>query len=67
MVIAISEYAPGRAIIVDKKTYQIGGFYYPRSEYSKEPAKKFIEDANYLKGIQKCTECGWFGLEKKNR
>lgn len=27
--VAISEYAPGRAIVVDKTTYQIGGLYYP--------------------------------------
>lgn len=30
--VAIGEYAPGRAIVVDKQTYQIGGFYYPGSE-----------------------------------
>lgn len=27
--IAIGEYAPGRSIVVDKKTFQIGGFYRP--------------------------------------
>ena len=30
--IAIGEYAPGRAIVVDKQTYQIGGLYYPGSK-----------------------------------
>ena len=45
---AIGEYAPGRAIVVDKKTYQIGGLYYPGSERRnfQSPAKAFLEDAN---------------------
>ncbi len=64
--VAIGEYAPGRAIVVDKQTYQIGGLYYPGSERRKgrisSPAKSFIEDPNYLKNIICCDECGWFGL-----
>ncbi len=70
--VAIGEYAPGRAIVVDKQTYQIGGLYYPGSEKRrgqfKTPAKAFIEDDNYLKDLLTCTECGWFGLadEEKN-
>lgn len=64
--IAIGEYAPGRAIVVDKQTYQIGGLYYPGSErkagQALSPAKTFIEDPNYLKNILSCDECGWFGL-----
>ena len=64
--VAIGEYAPGRAVVVNKQTYQIGGFYYPGSERKKEqtysPAKKFMEDPNYLKEIRTCPNCGWFGL-----
>lgn len=64
--IAISEYAPGRAIVVDKQTYQIGGLFFPGSEKRKgclkSPARSFISDPNYLKPIVKCPECGWFGL-----
>ena len=64
--VAIGEYAPGRAIVVDKQTYQIGGLYYPGSERQKGksqiPARAFVEDPNYLKGIISCPECGWFGL-----
>lgn len=64
--IAIGEYAPGRAIVVDKQTYQIGGLYYPGSERRKNqvltPAKAFMEDPNYIKEIRKCDKCGWFGL-----
>lgn len=61
--VAISEYAPGRAIVVDKNTYQLGGFYVPGSKNVKSPAKAFLDDPNYLKGVQICPGCGWFGLE----
>lgn len=68
--VAIGEYAPGRAIVVDKQIYQIGGLYYPGSERQKGklqiPAQAFVEDPNYLKGIISCPECGWFGLTVDN-
>ncbi len=68
--IAISEYAPGRAIVVDKTTYQIGGFFYPGSERrgqtATNPARAFIRDANYCKRVCTCNQCGWFGLEEDN-
>lgn len=64
--VAIGEYAPGRAIVVDKQTYQIGGLYYPGSERKNgqygSPARAFVEDPNYIKEVLTCTECGWFGL-----
>ena len=68
--VAIGEYAPGRAIVVDKTTYQIGGLYYPGGERSERtaasPARPFIQDASYRKSILTCEECGWFGLEEDN-
>ncbi|PNC30832.1 hypothetical protein CXU17_04635 [Akkermansia muciniphila] len=64
--VAIGEYAPGRAIVVDKQTYQIGGLYYPGSErhHNKAltPAKAYTEDPNYVKRVISCPKCGWFGL-----
>ena len=64
--IAIGEYAPGRAIVVDKQTYQVGGLYYPGSEWkggkNGTPARTFVEDPNYLKEVLTCSDCGWFGL-----
>ena len=70
--VAIGEYAPGRAIVVDKQTYQIGGFYYPGSErrhgQSLTPARAYTEDPNYVKPVISCSECGWFGLmEEKTK
>ncbi len=66
--IAIGEYAPGRAIVVDKTTYQIGGLYCPRGEQGEKaaasPARAFIEDASYRKSVRSCGQCGWFGLEE---
>ena len=67
--VAIGEYAPGRAIVVDKQTYQIGGFYYPGSErrhgQSLTPARAYTEDPNYVKPVISCPECGWFGLREE--
>lgn len=65
--IAISEYAPGRAVVVDKKTYQIGGLYAPRGyndHTTIDLATKYTSDENYVKGIMKCPDCGWFGLKR---
>ena len=64
--IAISEYAPGRTIVVDKETYQIGGLYSPRGygDYTTvDLATKYTSDENYVKSIMKCPDCGWFGLK----
>lgn len=66
LYIAISEYAPGRSIVVDKNTYQLGGLYYYGSERKKggftTPAKSFMDDPNYVKTVFSCEACGWFGL-----
>lgn len=66
---AIGEYAPGRSIVVDKATYQIGGFYYPGSEKQnrKSPASIYIDDPNYKKAIVTCEDCGWFDLSDETR
>lgn len=68
--VAIGEYAPGRAIVVDKQTYQIGGLYYPGSErrhgQALTPARSYTDDPNYVKQVISCTECGWFGLKEEN-
>ena len=66
--VAIGEYAPGRAIVVNKQTYQIGGLYCPGAEFHSgnysAPARAFVEDPNYLKDVLRCDECGWFGLKE---
>ena len=66
--IAIGEYAPGRSIVVDKNTYQIGGFFYPGSEKRRDrlatPARAFIDDPNYLKVIKSCDQFNLFVNQK---
>ena len=63
--VAISEYAPGRSAVLDKNVYIMGGVYYGGSEAkgNNSPARKFMEDSNYVKSIYACDSCGWFGLE----
>ena len=62
--VAISEYAPGRTVVIDKKTYQVGGLFYPGFEYAKDksPASAISMDPNYNKPISSCS-CGWFGIQ----
>lgn len=67
--IAISEYAPGRIVVVNKKTYRSGGIYSFYSKYRNrtEAAKPYFESNNsYHKPVYTCdnTACNWFGTEK---
>ncbi len=69
--IALSEFAPGRVIVVDKKTYKSAGIYSPirhkgENTYFK-PAEPYFNDGNeYFKKIYVCRNrlCGWFGETK---
>lgn len=67
--IAISEYAPGRIVVVNKKTYRSGGIYSFYSKYRNlyEAAKPYFEGNNsYHKSVYSCdnSACNWFGTEK---
>lgn len=70
--LALSEYAPGREIIIDKKTYISGGLFSHVSKYSKNPehaahpAKAYFESESYRKEVCFCGNpaCGWFGLKE---
>lgn len=63
--VAISEYAPGRSIVVDKKTYIIGGLYcHTEGRYSFRQTASYLNDANYVKHIKRCKDCGWFGYSE---
>ncbi len=68
--VALGEYAPGRAIVVDKATYQIGGLFYPRKTKgatAPSPTSSFLRDENYNKPIQECNQCDWFGLKEEGQ
>lgn len=69
--IALSEYAPGRSIVVNKQTYISGGLfdYYTKCKKDKrfKAAESWLELEEYKKTIQCCTNdmCGWFGVNEK--
>ena len=64
---AISEYAPGRLIVVNKKTYKSGGIYNFHSKFKDEdkehPARKYFASKEYCKSVYYCTNssCNWVG------
>lgn len=68
--IAISEYAPGRVLVVNKKTYKSGGIYSFHSKYSSEysdtPAKPYFNSKDYFKSIHYCgnSSCNWVDTEE---
>lgn len=63
IAIAISDYAPGRFVTIDKKIYKSGGIYAnPRPKgYSENQAEYYFSNSEYYKDIMVCTECNWFG------
>ena len=64
--IAISEYAPGRSIVVDKKTYVIGGFYrHNEGRYNFRQTADYLGDPNYVKQLKRCNKCSWFGFAEE--
>ena len=70
--IAVSEYAPGRKVVIDKKEYIAGGIYTHLAKYSKipencaNPARAYFASSDYRKTIFFCENpaCGWFGLKE---
>ena len=63
IAVAISEYAPGRFITIDKKIYKSGGLYSnPRPrDYEQNQAEYYFNSKDYKKDIIVCSECNWFG------
>ena len=64
---AISEYAPGRLIVVNKKTYKSGGIYNFHSKFGEDgkehPARKYFQNKEYHRWIYYCENqsCNWVG------
>lgn len=67
---AISEYAPGRLVVINKITYKSGGIYSFHSKFRPEaqehPASPFFDSKNmeYSKDLYYCDDpaCNWMGL-----
>lgn len=67
--IALSEYAPGRIVVVNKKSYKSGGIYNYHSKFAKgyydKPAAKYIRSKDFYKTLYMCTNslCTWVDYE----
>lgn len=66
--IAVSEYAPGKVLVVDKKTYKVGGIYNPSSLATnrENPAERYFNDSKYYSELYQCPNsyCGWTSTER---
>lgn len=67
IAIALSEYAPGRFVTIDKKIFKSGGIYAnPRPRgYETNQAEFYFQNKDYYKDIYICSDCNWFGLKKE--
>ena len=63
IAVAISEYAPGRFVTIDKKIYKSGGIYAsPKPHgYDTNQAEFYFDNKDYFNDILVCSECNWFG------
>lgn len=67
---AISEYAPGRIIVINKETYKSGGIYNFHSKFKPDalyhPAKSYFDTKDYFRPLYYCSEqsCNWMGLNE---
>lgn len=68
IALALSEYAPGRFVTIDKKSFKSGGIYAnPRpSGFKMNQAEFYFKNNDYFKDIYICSECNWFGLEQED-
>lgn len=66
LAIALSEYAPGRFVTIDKKIFRSGGIYAnPRPKgFETNQAEFYFNNSDYYKDIYICSECNWFGLDR---
>ena len=67
IAVALSEYAPGRFVTIDKKIYKSGGIYAnPRPRgFEQNQAEYYFKNIDYYKDIYICTECNWFGIDQE--
>lgn len=66
--VALSEYAPGRFVTIDKKIYRSGGIYAnPRPRgFERNQAEYYFSSKDYYSDIFVCTECNWFGNKARD-
>lgn len=68
--IALSEYAPGKIVVVNKKSYISGGLYnhYTKFKYRDKQAQFWLNMKEYKKIVYYCENplCNWFGIDNFN-
>jgi len=66
IAVALSEYAPGRLVTIDKKIFKSGGIYANPRPCGFEPnqAEFYFKNTDYYKDIFICSECNWFGFQE---
>lgn len=68
IAVALSEYAPGRFVTIDKKKFKSGGIYAnPRPRgFETNQAEFYFDNNDYYKDIFICSDCNWFGLKQED-
>lgn len=68
IAVALSEYAPGRFVTIDKKIFKSGGIYAnPRPRgFETNQAEFYFTNNDYYKDIYICSDCNWFGLKQED-
>lgn len=66
IAVALSEYAPGRFVTIDKKIFKSGGIYAnPRPRgFETNQAEFYFKNVDYYRDVYICSECNWFELDK---
>ena len=60
--LAISDFAPGRELVIDKNSYQVGGLFKFKPSDWAAPAKSEFDDPVNQKQVFSCSKCNWFGF-----
>jgi len=68
IAVALSEYAPGHFVTIDKKIFKSGGIYAnPRPRgFETNQAEFYFTNNDYYKDIYICSDCNWFGLKQED-
>lgn len=65
--LAISDFAPGRELVIDKNSYQVGGlFKFKPSDWEAAATNDFSDPATQME-VYSCDKCSWFGVEDNLR
>ena len=61
---ALSEYAPGKLVVVDKETYRVGGIYNPYTQNGENSVRDLFNAEEF---VSICSKCHFTQLESLNK